>query len=362
MILYEKEPLVIKSSVPAGNYEVTLYIKAHSDTFYTVFIQDSQFITHKREIKNGEEQALTFIASVHDKLFKGGNMYKPEGLIITIATDGDITATSHISPVDIPTLYVIGDSTVTNQPSFFPYNPEEIYCGVAQPLGMFVDTKIAVSNHAESGATTQDAIDMHIKAFDKDIKKGDFLMIEFGHNDQKIAELSAFGGYSDNLRFLINWAREHGATPIVNSPINRIIFDEDGSVFDLLGNNKKAAEKIANETDAPFIDMWSAVTDFITPLGLYTSKRFFRHDNESQDYTHPNILGGMIFSKMLANLLHDANIDGLSEHITPQVIDKVKIPENAPFESNAFEFKRLKTLGVGDAIDDIDDDITNLGK
>ncbi len=356
---YSKEPLVIKTKAPSGNYEVRLTITAHSDTVYSVYIQDRQFAVCDREIKSGEVQELTFPVSVHDKLYRNGNMYTPGGVVISIACDGDLTAVSAVSPKKMPTLYVIGDSTVTNQGAEYPYIPEQTYCGIAQPLLLFTDGEIAISNHAESGGTTKDAIEAHIKTFENEIGKGDFLMIEYGHNDQKIPLLSAFGGYTKNILYLINWARERGATPIVNSPINRIIFDEDGKIFDLLGDNKKAAQSAAEKTNAPFIDMWTATTALFEPLGLYTSKKYFRHDADSQDYTHPNDLGGMILSKICARLIKAAEIDGLSEHICGDLEQEKLVPEeNVPFESNAFEFKRLKTLGIGTVPEDIDEDIS----
>ena len=275
MIKYEKEPLTIENSLPNGNYEVTLTIKAHCDTVYDVYSQNRRFIVQDRKIRKGEEQEIKFIANVSDIKYSNKD-FKDTGVRIYIASDGDITAISAVSPIEVPTLYIIGDSTVTDQPSEYPYDMERTYCGWGQMMPMLMDNSIAVSNHAESGSTTQATKDNNYTVIDSKIKKGDYLMIEFGHNDQKIPELDAFGGYLENLRYFVNAAREKGAIPVLNSPINRIIFDENGKIFNLLGEYRDAVKSVADEMNVPFIDMWTATTNFFEPLGLYTSKKYFR--------------------------------------------------------------------------------------
>ena len=67
----------------------------------------------------------------------------------------------------------------------------------------------------------------------------------------------------------------------------------------------------------------------------------------------------MILSKLCARLIKAADIDELSEHICGDLEQEKLVPEeNAPFESNAFEFKRLKSLGIGTVPEDIDEDIS----
>ena len=97
----------------------------------------------------------------------------------------DFTALSAVSPVNIPTVYIAGDSTVTDQPAEYPYNATSTYCGWGQMFPQFFNTGIAVENHAQSGSTTEDFKNVNFTAFKDKIKKGDFLIIEFGHNDQK---------------------------------------------------------------------------------------------------------------------------------------------------------------------------------
>ena len=361
MIKYENEPLEIKTDVPNGNYDVTLDITAHSDTVYTVYSQNRRFIAEDVEIRAGEKHEIKFIANVCDYV-RRDSAHVVNGVEIYIACDGDITVMSAVSPVNVPTLWIIGDSTVTDQPSEYPYDPEKTYCGWGQVMPMLLDNEIAVSNHAESGATSAETRAIHFTAIKDKIQKGDYLMMEFGHNDQKLEELDAFGGYAEQLRYFVNYARERGAIPIVNSPINRIIFGSDGKIFNLLGEYRDAAKAVAEEFSAPFIDMWTATTEVFEPLGLYTAKKYFRHDGESQDYTHTNDLGGGIVARLCAGLIANAEIDGLSERVRVErlEIEEIEPDPDAPFETNAQEFERLKTLGMVDVPADIYDDISHI--
>lgn len=361
MIKYKKEPLKIKHNAPNGNYRVSLSITAKSDTIYTVYSQDRRFVAADIKIKEGETHTRTFIVNVCDYIRREA-AHRAEGIEILIACDDTISAEYSVSSVDVPTLYIIGDSTVTDQPAYYPYEPEKTYCGWGQVIPMLLDNGIAVSNHAESGATSQEAIDIHFNAIKDKLRQKDYLMIEFGHNDQKLPKLDAFGGYAKNLRYLAEYAKHHSAQPILNSPINRIIFDNSGKILNLLGDYRNAAKSVAEELSIPFIDMFTATTDFFEPLGLYTAKRYFRHDEESQDYTHTNDLGGSIIARLCGALIKKAHIDGLSEHILEDrlEIEKIEVNPNAPKESNVHEFKRLKEIGVGAVPADLDDDISKI--
>ncbi|MCD8391028.1 MAG: rhamnogalacturonan acetylesterase [Firmicutes bacterium] len=357
---YINEPLVIDTSVPNGNYEVTLSVKAHTDTVYSVYTQNRRFAVIDEKIKAGEEREHTLIVNVCDYKRRDAE-FKVAGVKISIACDGDITVTSAVSPADAPTLYIIGDSTVTDQPAEYPYTPHKTYCGWGQVMPMLLNT-VAVSNHAESGSTTGETRKIHFTAIADKLKAGDFLMMEFGHNDQKEDSLKAFGGYIENLRYFIDFAREKGAVPIVNSPINRIIFNSDDTILNLLGEYRDAAEAVSREKNTAFIDMWTATTEFFEPLGLYTAKRYFRYDGDSQDYTHTNDIGGVIAAKMCAGMIKSAGIKGLSEYVLADRLDieKPKLEPNAPKEYNYQEFTRLKSIGMGEVPADLDEDISHI--
>lgn len=361
MLQYEKEPQEIKIAVPNGNYRVTLRVTARTDTVYTVYSQNRSFVAVDRAIKADETQELTFIVNVCDYVRRDAE-YLVDGIKVSIVCDDGLSASVSQVPVRIPTLYILGDSTVTDQPAQYPYVPEKTYCGWGQVLPMFLDNGIAVSNHAESGATTAETDQIHFQMVRPKLQPGDYLMAEFGHNDQKDPNLKAFEGYARYLRRFVSYARDCGAQPILNAPVNRIIFDENGRILNLLGEYRNAVKEVAEQEHVPFIDLWTASTDFFEPLGLHTAKNYFRHDDESQDYTHTNDLGGTIIAKLWASMAARAGVRGLSEHILTDrlAIGEIKPDANAPKESNVQEFVRLKSIGLGTVPADLDADISHI--
>lgn len=88
------EPLEINITVPNGNYEVVLSLKAHSDTVFSVYTQQKSLVVNEREIKSGEAVDITFDVNVFN------SDENKSVLNIQILTDGDITATAAVSPKD----------------------------------------------------------------------------------------------------------------------------------------------------------------------------------------------------------------------------------------------------------------------
>ncbi|MGN0164025.1 MAG: GDSL-type esterase/lipase family protein [Candidatus Ornithomonoglobus sp.] len=360
MNTYKLEPLTIELAVPNGAYEVTVNIKAHNDTFFTIYSQHRSFVDRDVEISKNGEYTKTFAVSVCDRHFNGAEYENVPGIKLQIATDGDITATAAASPVEIPTVYICGDSTVTDQPAQYPYSPTATYCGWGQAFTQLIKPSLAVSNHAQSGSCTTEFMVSNLTAFENKIKKGDFMVIEFGHNDQKLKELDAFGGYKKNLIKLADIARSHGAEPIICSPINRIIFEPDGSLLNLLGDYRDAAKQAAEELGCTFIDMWQRTTDYFVTAGPIKAPYFFRHLGEERDYTHTNDIGGTMIAKFFAQEMVKQN-GPLSEFINEELISVEQVyaePGDRLESSEAAD--HIKTVGLINVPADFDADITAL--
>ena len=288
------------------------------------------------------------------------------GVEIDIMCDGDFTALSAVSPVNIPTVYIAGDSTVTDQPAEYPYNATSTYCGWGQMFPQFFNTGIAVENHAQSGSTTEDFKNVNFTAFKDKIKKGDFLIIEFGHNDQKIDTLDAFGGYTENLKYFVNFVREKGANPIICSPINRIIFQEDGTLLNLLGDYRTAVKNVCDEMNVPFIDLWSRTTEFFEAAGAVKAWDYFWGNGTDRDYTHTNDIGGNIVARFVANEMIKNNVQPIADLIKKDMIN-VEMPkhDSSVKPQNSKEIEHLKTIGLvnvpkASELADLDKDITNI--
>lgn len=353
------EPLCITMPVPNGNYEVCVTVKAHEDTVFSILSQSRRFMAQNVEIKKDCETDITFNINVCDVHKHGCEYEEIKEAKIYILCGGNITATAAVSPVNIPTIYIAGDSTVTDQPAEYPYNPSSTFCGWGQMFPQFLKPGIAVSNHAQSGSTTADFIASNWTAFKDKIKEGDYLIVEFGHNDQKVAELDASGGYANNLRYFINYAREHGAEPILCSPINRIIFQEDGTLLNLLGEYRNAVKAVAEEMNVPFIDLWTRTTDYFETAGPVKSWSFFWGNGTDRDYTHTNDIGGNLIARFVAQEMVKNNIK-ISDFIKTDMIDIEQVfADEGDKPDNADAFRHIKTIGLVNA-PDIDNDITNI--
>ena len=133
-----------------------------------------------------------------------------------------------IEPVDdAVTIYIAGDSTVTDQ-------AEVPWAGWGQLLPRFFKPdRVVVSNHAESGETLSSFLgERRMEKLLTTLRAGDYLLIQFGHNDMKQTgpDAGAFKNYTRLLKEFIATARQHGATPVLVTPMNRLSFDATGKI------------------------------------------------------------------------------------------------------------------------------------
>lgn len=357
---YTAEPLEINASVPNGSYEVTVSIKAHSDTVFNIYAQSRSFFVRDCRISSGEEKEFKFLVNVCDRHFYGDKYRSVPGVKIQIVCDGDLTATAAVSPAEVPVLYICGDSTVTDQPAEYPYVPSETFCGWGQAFPQLVKGGLSVSNHAQSGSCTAEFMETNLTAFSDKIKPGDFMVIEFGHNDQKKPELAAESGYSRNLDALVKLAKDKGAVPIICSPINRIIFEPDGHLKNLLGGYRDAAKAAAERGGVTFIDLWSATTDYMEKAGPVKAWQFFRCKGAERDYTHTNDIGGTLIAKMFARKMLDQN-GPLAQYIdeTRLEIEQIRA-DPGDTADNSDVIAHSRSIGLVNVPSDLDADITAL--
>ena len=276
---YEKEPLHISTPVPNGTYEVTVTVTAHEDIIFTILSQSRRFMAQDINLGKGESSDITFNVSVCDYHKNNEDYTNVNGVEIDIMCDGDFTALSAVSPVNIPTVYIAGDSTVTDQPAEYPYNAASTYCGWGQMFPQFFNTGIAVENHAQSGSTTEDFKNVNFTAFKDKIKNGDFLIIEFGHNDQKQKGpgKGAYYSFMTSLKTFIDEARARGAHPVLVTPTQRRSFDANGHIRDTHEDYPEAMRWLAAKENVPLIDLNEMTRTLYEALGPDTSKRAFVH-------------------------------------------------------------------------------------
>jgi len=155
-----------------------------------------------------------------------------------------------------PTIYGIGDSTMANKVKP-DENPER---GWGQLFPQFLTDDIKFDNRAVNGRSTKSFINEKLwESVYKSLKKGDYVFIQFGHNDAKekdsLRYTNPHTAYRHNLIRFVTETREKGATPIIFSSIARRNFNESGVLISTHGDYTLEARLVAQEYNVPFIDM-----------------------------------------------------------------------------------------------------------
>ncbi len=321
-------PLSFKLDVPhTGNYLVTIELFNELEgSNLILFTGRRRFVFKKNELEKGERITYTCNVNVCDIIPRGKETrYRDLTLDISI-----IGKKIHISRLEIKenpssTIFIAGDSTVTDQPASYPYDPGVSYSGWGQGLTLFVTPEIAISNHAHSGLTTESfRSEGHYDIILDSIKPGDYCMFQFAHNDQKLSHLKHNEGYRNNLITYINEIRARGAYPILVTPICRNTWrGTDGTYHDLLVDYATTCIELGREMDVPVVDLHRRSYEFITSLGLEAAKRYFYPG----DYTHSNDYGAYLMAHFVALELsahyNFITLNNYSNWIAP---NEIKVP------------------------------------
>jgi lysophospholipase L1-like esterase len=234
---------------------------------------------------------------------------------LTVAIKGNATLRSlRVAPIDLPTLYLAGDSTVTDQ----AMAPSASW---GQMLPRFFAPEISVANHAESGETLKSFVtELRLDKLLSMVKRGDWVMIQFGHNDQKVqwpqTYAEAATTYRSWLRTYIAEVRSRGATPILVTSPERRNFDDGGHIVPSLGDYADAVRAIATEESLALIDLNAMSVRFYEALGPDRSPGAFA--DEGRDKTHHNEYGAYSLARMVIEGVRTADARltaGLATHI-----------------------------------------------
>lgn len=171
------------------------------------------------------------------------------------------------------TLFLAGDSTVTDQ-------SEEPWCAWGQMLPRFFRAGVAVANYAESGESLRSFLGAgRLDKILSVMKPGDYLFIQFGHNDQKEhgPGVGAFTTYKADLLHFITETRQRGGLPVVVTSMNRRRFDADGKIVNTLGDYPEAARQTAHDENAPLIDLNAMSKTLFEAMGPQGTLKAFVH-------------------------------------------------------------------------------------
>jgi len=210
-----------------------------------------------------------------------------------------------IEPVaDAVTVFIAGDSTVTDQRS-------EPWAGWGQLLPSLFAPGVAIANHAESGRALFSFLEE--KRLDKIlsvIKPGDYLLIQFGHNDQKDKRQGAgpFTTYKQELEEYINRARVKRAIPVLVTSMERRRWSE-GKPQETLTDYAKAMHQVGQILSVPVIDLHAMSLKLYAAMGENGSQKAFVHypantfpgqDKALKDNTHHNTYGAYELARCVA--------------------------------------------------------------
>ena len=219
------------------------------------------------------------------------------------------------------TVFTIGDSTMANKKAAVA--PETGWC---QALSAFVDQSVEIKNRAVNGRSTKSFItEGRWKAVLDSLKAGDYVFIQFGHNDQKIQDSTRyaepFTTYSQNLERFVRETRDRAAIPILFTSIVRRKF-ENGFLVDTHGDYPLAVRQLAAKWKVPLIDLQLLTAGAVTALGDESSKSIFLwipptdlFPQGRKDDTHLNLEGATLVARLAAQQLIRLD-NSLAKHIT----------------------------------------------
>jgi lysophospholipase L1-like esterase len=227
-----------------------------------------------------------------------------------------------MSPEGCVRIFLIGDSTMADKPIID--NPEH---GWGQVLPLFFHNNVQILNHAKNGRSTKSFINQGLwKTVYNQLQSGDYVFIQFGHNDGKKEDTSRFApprpDYKNNLRKFISEAREKHAIPILLTPITRRDFDSTGKYVGTHGEYPDVVKEVAQEENVPLIDMFEKTKKLVSLLGDEQSKQYylagvkhnqFRSWNGKRDNTHFTRKGAIQMAKLVVEGIKELHLPLESE-------------------------------------------------
>lgn len=322
-------PFYFSVKVPEGNYRVTLEfghpvlassntVKVESRRLYIEgattdpgeFIQRGLIVN----VRNGSLTPPLPYAPGGEKValkkYEKHRLHWDEKLTLEINGKKPQVRSVTIQEANVPTVYLVGDSTVTDQPN-------EPAASWGQMLPVFFDNTIAIANHAESGETMKSFISgLRLAKVLEKMKKGDYLIMQFGHNDQKENWPQTYSAaattYKAYLKVFIAEARLRGAIPILVTSMQRRTFDKNGKIVNSHGNYPQAVREVAQEMNVALIDLEARSVELYEALGTDDAPRAF-NDN-GKDATHHNNYGAYQLAKSVVEEIRD-NHPPLASHL-----------------------------------------------
>jgi lysophospholipase L1-like esterase len=224
------------------------------------------------------------------------------------------------------TIYLAGDSTMAQK---LPEKRPETGWG-EKLAGFFQDGKVTIENRAQNGRSTRTFIEEgRWQAIVEQIQPGDYVFIQFGHNDEskeKVDRYTPPADYRNNLIRFITEVRGKKGFPILLTPVMRRRFDRNGVLQDSHGEYPGIVRSVATEYEIPLIDMHRDSGRILKLYGPEESRKLFLQlkPNENPNYpkgiednTHFNPVGAEVMASLAVAGIRESKL-GLVKYLKRQ--------------------------------------------
>ena len=334
------EPFRFSVRLPEGNYRVTLTLgDTQGSSCTTVKSEVRRLMVESLQTAKGETRKVSFNVNVRTPQLSSGNTIKlnsrewdaASGTVKTYTWDDKLTLQFYDSAPavcaveieaaaeDVVTVYVIGDSTVTDQPSGGTWG---------QYLPRWFDDHVTVANHAESGMTIKGF--RFMRRWDKimeSCKPGDYLLIQLGTNDEKRSGHDAMWPQEDlagdwvrthadpekdyvwGLATMALEAKRHGMIPVIVSPMTKID-RRTATSTELMTPYGINARRGAELGECAYIDLWSMSRQIVSALGQDALAAY-------ADGTHTDNFGAYLYALCITRGIREQNLP-LQDYLLPE--------------------------------------------
>jgi lysophospholipase L1-like esterase len=334
-LCFSDHPFFFSAPMPEGDYRITIVFASTQPAANTVRAESRRLMIEQAVTAPGAPATRIFDVNVRTPRIDGDAQnqitLKPRefGKLdwdgkLTLEFNGEHPSIRSIAiaPLHETTLYLAGDSTVVDQ-------DVEPWTAWGQILPRFFAPGIVIANYAESGETIRGFIDEHrlAKVFSR-MQAGDYLFLQFGHNDQKLNAVS-LADYKMLLTETIAKTRARGATPVLVTSMNRRSFDGAGKIVNSLSPYTEAVREMAAAQQTALIDLNALSKTLFEAMGPDLSMKAFMHypanayPNQTEaisDDTHFNGYGAYELARCVVHGMREAKLP-LLEFLRSDAID-----------------------------------------
>lgn len=323
------KPFFFSTAADDGDYKVTVVLGGPAASTTTIRSESRRLFLLEKSLPAGASATESFFVNVRTPEYKDPTSgadakvkLKPREIgaldwdpKLTLEFNGEHPAVRSLTierVTNVPTVYLAGDSTVVDQ-------DKEPWAAWGQMLPLFVTDKVSIANHAESGETIKSFLgERRWPKILTTLKPGDYVLIQFAHNDQKPGSgFVSIPEYKELMKKFTAEAKAKGATTILVTSMNRRNFDADNKILMTLGDYPQATRDVAAELHLGLIDlnaMSKVLYEAMGPEGTlkafvhYPAGTFPGQDAELKDDTHFNAYGAYELARAIVQSIRDQHL------------------------------------------------------